>query len=431
MAVILGIVSAIIEILDKFFQSIKLIIGWDKKWSEKDYLQRYTKGMDLLGSNRGAVGKALIKYYSNSHSTDNAIRYIRYLYPDGETLDLPLVTRRELIRDKGNDLELTYRYGGKVTHFDADKKVIDKSEDSWRAAGLKLWDSPIFSLHDLQLFDSKIEMEFRKTDFFVYRATYGNAFDELALNIADRGLDRTIHALQSQNTKLFPVRTKYMPSLDRILAMSNRICAGGPIVLIAARTDNNDLAFIIQRRSATVSDEPLALTPVPRGFHSAEVDPALEYDLTFSIYREIWEELFGGEERIGGQISPHHFFEKSPAIRDLFERRGTTNNLIPLGLMWDLYRGNFIASYCLYITDVSWWAKYHRNMEVNWEFDAIKKKSAVMANQGGLMTLIHSKEWAVDSYFAFLEGLRWLGSKDEIASKFVAELPKLVLSKIE
>ncbi len=387
--------------------------------------------MGLLGSNRGIVGKALLKYYSNSHTTQSDIRHVRYLYPDGETLDLPLVTRTELIRDKDNDLELLYRYGGEVTHFEVDKKVINRSEEGWRAAGLKMWDSPIFSLHHVQILNSKVELEFRKTGFFAYRATYGNVFDELALNIIDKGLNPTLHALESQSTKLFPLRTKYMSDLNQVLAMSKRICAGGPIVLIAARTDEHDLAFIIQRRSATVSDEPLALTPVPRAFHSPEVDPAVEYDLTFSIYREIWEELFGGEDRVGGQISPYYFFEKSRAVKELYEGRGITNNLIPLGLMWDLYRGNFVASYCLYITDPSWWAKYSRDMEVNWEFDSIKKKSAVMAKQGGLIDLIHARDWAVDSYFAFLESLRWLGSKDEAVSKYVDELPKLVLSKLE
>jgi hypothetical protein len=96
--------------------------------------------------------------------------------------------------------------------------------------------------------------------------------------------------------------------------------------------------------------------------------------------------------------------------------------------MWDLYRGNFIAAYCLYITDPTWWSRYSLSMRLNWEFDTIRNITPVFANRGGLTKLFDASQWAVDSYFTFIEAVRWLSARDESVSKFRNEIPKLVLT---
>jgi hypothetical protein len=142
----------------------------------------------------------------------------------------------------------------------------------------------------------------------------------------------------------------------------------------------------------------------------------------------MWEELFGGKDKPEGEISALHFLDKSPAIKELYERKGENHQLVPLGLMWDLYRGNFIVPYCLYITDPNWWSKYSNSMKLNWEFDTIRNITPVFVNRGGLTGLFDAREWAVDSYFTFIEAIRWLSSRDEAVSKFKNEIPKLVLT---
>jgi len=416
---------------------IERLLSWIKKGNsllkqraEHRYRRRYARGMQLLGANRRSLGEALLAFYSAGETPTTPVHSVRYIYPTGEALDLPLVTRREYVRHTAPSLGFSFAYSGEAKAFEIDAKALAQAQARWLAAGLRLWGGPVFSLQSVELEPPTASLEFRTVEFFTYRASYGEVFDELGLALADKGLTSTLDDLRTRRLHLFPLRERYMPDLRRVMALEKRICAGGPIVLIAARTEDNDLAFIIQRRSDQVSDEPLALTPVPRAFHGPEVDASVEYDMTLVVLREMWEELFGGEDRPSGELSALHFIDKCPAVRELFDGRDTNHVLAPLGLMWDLYRGNFIASYCLHITDPTWWTRHSRAMKLNWEFDVIRKNTPVFASRGGLATLLDARDWALDSYFAFIEGVRWLAPREELVSRLSSELPRLVLSRI-
>jgi hypothetical protein len=413
---------------------VERVFGWARKglkalknWSAKRYQGRYSKGMEILSANRGLVGEALLGFYRQTGNRESGVRSLRYTYPNGRQLDLPLVTRNSFVPQGPQPLQLTWSYSGEDRVHQLDPKTLDIAKARWESAGLQIWGGPIFSLDSVRERGQAFDLMFSTVDFFTYRATYGEVFDELGLTMARRGLSTTVEDLRQKRTRRFPTRECYLPDLSSILATERRICAGGFIVLLAARTPDEDLALVVQRRSVTVSDEPGALTPVPRAFHGPETDPSVEYDMSIVVYREIWEELFGGEDRPTNAISPLHFLDKCPAVNELFEGRGSNHVLAPTGLMWDLYRGNFIVCYCLHVTDPAWWARYSRQMELNWEFDNIRKNTPVFAGRGGITALLHSREWALDSYFSFIEGVRWLASREDHISRLAQEIPKLNL----
>jgi hypothetical protein len=419
------IILSIIEFFIAIFATIKPVNGFLKTRSASIKKKLYGEGIRLLSENKNEIASSLSEFYTPTIDNGND-KLIQYRFANGKTINLPLISQEKLIRTNNHPIHFAYYYTGK-SGFKIDKKIEDEAKKKWQDYDLHLIEGDLFSLDFFQQESATINIYFQSTTFFRYRATYGNIFDEIAEKLATKGVKWVNDQLRRRKLKSFPLRNKFLPDIKSVFERKGRICAGGPIVLIAVKTED-DYVIILGRRSAKVSDEPLALTPIPRAFHSSEIDLENNEDhkLTTTIYREIWEELFGGRESADGQFDAFYFLEDCPALKNLYDNQGKNHVLVPLGLMWDLYRGNFVASYCLYISDPTWWTNYHRLLKVNWEFDR-KNKSAVYVRTARIKDFLQDESWASDSFFCFVEGLRWLCLIDEFKSKLACDLPSLEL----
>jgi hypothetical protein len=294
----------------------------------------------------------------------------------------------------------------------------------WHAANLNLWDDKIYSMHRI---DGAARITFRSSRFFSYRATYGSLPDELALALIEHGFEK----IRENKDLLLPKRKRFLSSADALLRFDNRICIGGPQALFAFRTDD-DIAMIIQRRSNQVSDEPGVFVVVPKAIHQPTISDWDERHLEITLYRECYEELFGGIDRPSERrhLSHESFIAECPAIKELIERREQIHLLQPLGILWDFLRGNYHVVYCLFVHDPGWWKRHQASLKVNWEIDENIKPFLRASQRLRLHNFIVRKDWAPESYFTFIEGLRWLSEKDDRIAHIRSSLPELSLSPI-
>lgn len=332
---------------------------------------------------------------------------IRYSGKGRHYRDLPIVTKPDFVLQHNSNLTVQSHFSdeSKATPRLTDRELADEVAH-WQAARLSVWDEPLYTIHHIQ---GAAAITFRLTRFLIYRATYGSVHDELALAIATHDLEE----IKKRRDALLPKRKRFLGSAEGLLNFHDRLCVGGPIVLFAARTEDDDLSLILQRRSFQVSDEPGVFTVIPKAFHQPLVSAWEEVDIPSTIYRECYEELFGGEDRPGGQrhISHQFYLAECPAVAKLYNQPNHT--LQPLGVIWDLLRGNYHVAYCLYVHEQEWWNQFHRQMRVNWEVDEKIEPVTKASDLAALNELISRTDWAAEAYFTFIEGLRWLSGVDE------------------
>ena len=423
---VMAFIDTIISLLEKAIKAIKYFFTWRKQEFMKNIKKRYKKGMSILNENRDKVIQFLYKYYSSTNTKFDRVYTARYLFQDGHAQDLAIITRPNFLLATNPEFNIESTYGGLVNHFSIPESDILKAKKRWDAIGIVAYEGHKYSLHGCS---NNGVLEFRDTTFHTYRASFGEVYDELALTIADKGIEKFSRLKKSKYRSCLPKRAKYLDSIDMLLNMNQRICAGGIITMLAART-NNDIAIVAQRRSARVSDEPNLLTLIPRAFHESIISPEKEFELQSTVYRECYEELLGGDDQVGPHMEPDFYLAENKAIRELVEGRGTNHILKPISLFWDLFRGNFIVAYCLYIKDASWWSQHGRAMKVNWEYSDKEKITAARASRSEVIRLINRKDWANDSYFAFIEGLRWLCTQEPELASIALALPELHLSPL-
>ena len=423
---LIAIAGTVISWGERIFKAFKYLFQWGQQGSMRNYKKRYEKGMQIIKDDSDKVIQFLYNYYATSNTAYEQIFSVRYLFQDGHSQDLALITRPNLLLTTNPDFNLESTYGGLVKHFSVQESEILKGKKRWDALGMAHYEGHKYSLHSIA--DNRT-LEFRDTTFYTYRTAFGEIYDELAIALADKGINKFVSLNKSKYRSLLPKRTKYLSTIDTILNLNQRICIGGIITMVAART-NNDIAIIAQRRSTTVSDEPNSLTLVPRAYHESLITPDQEYVLKTTVYREFYEELFEGDKDVGHHMEPDFYMAENSGIRELVEGDGTNHILKPIGLVWDLYRGNFIVAYCLFIQDQNWWSRYGRAMKLNWEYSETEKISAARASRSEILRLINRKDWAHDSYFAFIEGLRWLATQEPMLASIGSVLPKLHLTNM-
>ena len=405
---------------------VKLAIWADKQFeriNKKYYYNRYHAGMRMIADQRREVTQLLKDLYHPS--VISSANLWLYNYTDGpgyKQRELPLVSINNLpVLTRGLQ-NVDFDYKGKLENNPkpSEKELAD-NVSLWKAAELDFRDGLCYSMaaqHDTGKFD------LRGSRFLTYRATIATVLDELALAVKDHGIKK----LHKKQWNLLPLRTKYLGSCQALLDLNHRICLGGANVLFAVRIPKDKLALVIQRRSRYVSDEPGTLTVVPKFFHESIIDPKKEADMESSIYREIYEELFGGEDRPGKRryLFSDYYHKLCPAVKDLYDNRNNPdhNILTPICLAWDLLRGNYHFAYCFYVKEQKWWEEYNKQIQVNWEVDEEVKPVVMADDHKQIYDLIAREDWAPEAYISFIEGLRWLQSTNEKSLQYL-QLPEL------
>jgi hypothetical protein len=293
--------------------------------------------------------------------------------------------------------------------------------------GTRLRNLPIYHLIDVTIAPHNLSLTFSLDTFFRYKFTNGFLDDEVtdAIVAADFDEGRVI----ARATELLRLREQLLPNGSHLVDFRNRMCVGGPVVCFAmARPKpDNDFVIFVGRRSEEVALTPGQLTVVPQGFHQPMVDKQAEINPSFTAYRELYEELFKGEEVVGGKVQAvkHDWFvDKSEPIR-WFRDHPRSYKLECTSFAIELGAGRYAIGMLLAVLDEDYWKLYGGQIERNWEFlGGIEGLMVSSRNPEQIADVLQMPEWDV-SLFALVEGLKRL--KD--LEKKRARLPSIELVK--
>ena len=261
-----------------------------------------------------------------------------------------------------------------------------------------LTENPLFRLLDLSI-DHDLSARFAPTTFSAYALTVdllaGELLDAL---VRHRGRPPTL-----------ALRDHYLPSVASARRFGERICAGGPVCLLAiARED--DLLLVVQERSPLVLNAASRLAVVPKAFHQPLGDDRGAL-LSVTLERELEEELFGREEL--NQLSPetrrllapgHPSADSAPMRWLRTHPESLRTYCCAVGI--NLLSGNYEIACVAIIEDPAWWDAFGGSLRANWEIERTHCYSS--RDRDALARLACDPRWSDEGLFAFLEGLRFL-----------------------
>jgi hypothetical protein len=296
-----------------------------------------------------------------------------------------------------------------------------------------LVDNPIYQLLKVAIEPGRL----RATVTLINFATYALTMDLLEAELVDTLADLTGHiaAPTSKGGRLhLPLRDAYLASVSHALDFERRICAGGPVVLLAAARRRSgtgrrspDYALLVQERSPRVLNVVGRLAVIPKAFHGPIVEPSAEADLSTSVHRELEEELLGRDE-LGNvfdqglrKVDPFHTDLLSEPLRWLLNHQDpSAYRLECVGFGVNLLTGNYEFPCLMVINDEEWWARFGGQIEANWEIRRVRLYSS--RDAAGLQDLMLDPRWSNEGLFAFIEGLRRLAELDTASRVAIPEI---------
>jgi transcriptional regulator with XRE-family HTH domain len=277
--------------------------------------------------------------------------------------------------------------------------------------------NPLYRLQDVSLTQRQLQATVALTEF----ADYALTMDLLETELVD--------ALSTGRPGggVLPLRDVFLPTLASALAVSERLCVGGPVALLAAARPGTrhgrrelDYVLLVQERSARVLNVTGRLAVVPKAFHGPTTEATEEAYLSASLERELEEELLGREdlEQVSEpsfrRVDPFAVDQLSEPMRWLVERRGTDAYRVEcLGFGINLVTGNYEFPCLIVIDDEEWWERYSGQIEANWEMARVRRYSS--RDTASLQALALDPRWSNEGLFAFLEGLRRLAEVDTVS----------------
>jgi len=249
--------------------------------------------------------------------------------------------------------------------------------------------SPIYRLLDVAIARHRLKATVSLADFASYALTLDLLETELitALVAATPGVFSG--AGQAKVVPHLPLRNAYLPTLPSALALSDRLCGGGPVALLAVARGprrgrgERDFVLLVQERSTRVLNVTGRLAVVPKAFHGPTVEAAAEARLSASLEREFEEELLGRQdleqltEGSSWRADPFHPDHLSEPMRWLVARRHTdAYRLECVGFGINMVTGNYEFPCLIVIDDEEWWARYGGQVEANWEIERIRRYSS-------------------------------------------------------
>lgn len=165
-------------------------------------------------------------------------------------------------------------------------ELLDAAIDRLAHAELSttvLVNNPIYQLLEIALQPGRLQAAVTLVDF----ATYALTMDVLEAELTDT-LAEYIAATSTRSQRLrLPLRDAYLPSVTHALDFQHRVCAGGPVALLAAARSASragrrpaDYALLVQERSPRVLNVVGRLAVIPKAFHGPTVKPSAEADLS-------------------------------------------------------------------------------------------------------------------------------------------------------
>ena len=253
------------------------------------------------------------------------------------------------------------------------------------------------------------KFEFTLTNYFQYRFRTGLLMDELK-----RALIKTkgdIGLLLQRKDKLLPIRNAILPKLEDVVNLDNRICIGGPGVLFAmARGDGfDDFVFPIQKRSNKVVDGNDLYAVIPKAIHQPMISNPNEVNIYWTVLREVFEELYGGEEvqSDSNKLAYNWYLDTIEPLRYFREHRNAFK-LEVTGFGFNTFTGLYEFAVLFYIPDEHFYRNFKSHMEKTWESEEIEFFSTKWADGIKIADLVQSKEWTNESFFHLIKSLQRL-----------------------
>lgn len=283
------------------------------------------------------------------------------------------------------------------------------------ATGTVLNNHLVFRLLDVAITRNRLTATVALTDF----ASYALTMDLLEHELIDTISQRTNGDL--------PLRGRYLPTVASALALTTRICVGGPVALLAVarpghRHRKPDYALLVQERSSRVLNVPGRLAVTPKAFHRPMIEASDEAPLSASLEREFEEELLGRHdlEQPTRIADPFHPQRRSEPMQWLHEHPDAYRTEC-VGFGINLVTGNYEFACLILINDETWWKQFAGQIEANWETQQIHRYSS--HDTAGLQALTTDPMWSNEGLFAFIQGLRRLGQ--------VGSMSRLALPSID
>ncbi len=275
-----------------------------------------------------------------------------------------------------------------------------------RMAKVMLHNLPLYRLVDLWFSDT-LHASFCTTEFFAYRFRSGLLEDELLDNLLEHGTD-----LPGSEREL-PVREALLPDLDHLLALDRRVCGGGIGAVVAlGRELHGQLQFVIplQRRSRAVADARGELAVLPKGFHQSCAGAPDEVDVRWTLWRELYEELFGGADAALSEPHASHdwYLEKCPAVRWFHEGHRGGFRLETSAFGFNAVTGNYDVALLLMVPDEAYWNTFQRQRGLPSDEIEGGLEWIPTMDRERIKEVLLRPNWTSEALFQFVEGLKLL-----------------------
>ncbi|WP_418155020.1 transcriptional regulator [Actinoalloteichus caeruleus] len=370
------------------------------------------------GSRRGRITQAdmadaLARYY------DPRPGYGRYAARVGATtahtsvltsadwLDLacPLTARHDQLRATGGRPDPT----PVLTEQTIDPAVRRLAEVI--AMDTRLTNNPLYRLLSIDVEPGRIGGDVGITHFVEYALT---------MDLLEGELTDALTAGTPIQPGSLPLREHYLPDSAAVLAVGDRLCAGGALALLAIARPADilrgeaDYLLLVQERSGNVLNAARRLAVIPKGFHEPLTDVRSDARVGATLLRELEEELFGRED-IDNTITevrsadPMHPSRLSEPMRWLTERPGRLR-VECTGFGLNLVSGNYEFASLIVIEDEEFWPRFGGQVEANWESSSLRRYSTL--DEDLVTELVTDTAWSNEGLFAMLQGLRRLADLD-------------------
>jgi hypothetical protein len=362
--------------------------------------------------NRYALGRHLVQRLYRERLATSGLEFFSFALGDRQfqTGILAKPEWQDLRIPVSPDTErATLKQGNPPAFRPTPAEVVD-IVTSTELLGLRLWDDPIFRLLSVDFGQEVASTSFSEDRFLRYRFTDGLVIDELTNALRTHSFD--VDGVRMRWEELLPLRTRILPDGEAFLNFPARLCAGGITMLVALARPEGDYAFFVQKRSGTVHDSQGMLSVVPRAFHQGMVAPQMEVAPSFSAFREIYEELFGGEEAEQNvrRIRPDWFFVH-PALQ-WFSRNPTDYSLRYTCFGLDAVSGNYQAGFLLAVKDPRYWEEFSHEMLHNWESESRGTSYLSSLDPVAIGELIQRPNWTGEGLYTLVQCLRALEEED-------------------
>lgn len=334
---------------------------------------------------------------------------------------------------------------------DAHKFAIREGEPPWRrttssevqalraelgSRGITFHDKPIYGLQSFNPRGRPTIATFVLGQYADYKLKLGKLEEELSKALAESNFDPET---ADRSRELMPFRNELLPDAATIANYSERLCAGGTNILLAfRRADPDDFVFFVKRRSSKVSTGKGILSLLPSGMHqpTTRANAQEESSVAVTVFREMYEELFGGKEVEGEDrhLKPLWFMGDSRLAWFVEHRRSFKLEIVSFGL--NLLDGTYEFGVLLAIRDPRYWDEFGDDMEPNEEFDDAETRPFSTMDADRLSSLLTNPRCADVSLIALVEGLKRLHELEprrvrlpRIKVAGLSEFPKLMRKK--